>query len=87
MNLEATIKQLMEGSDVDTRLNQLVRAGLMSPSSLPLLRRAISKVQSGLALQGAERETIATFLNAMMSIVLGDDTIFNRARKIGRAHV
>ena len=87
MNLEATIKQLMEGSDVDTRLNQLVRSGLMSPSSLPLLRRAISKVQSGLALQGAERETIATFLNATMSIVLGDDTIFNRARTNAKDYV
>jgi predicted transcriptional regulator len=33
-----------------------------------------------MALQGPERDVMATFINSMMFIVLGDDTIFNKAR-------
>jgi hypothetical protein len=35
-----------------------------------------------MTLQGAERDVMANFINSMMFIVLGDDTIFNKA-KIG----
>ena len=82
MSLETVIKDtiLAEAVDLDGRLQLLVRAGLMPVNTLPILRRSIAKVQSGLALQGAERDVMSTFINAMMFIVLGDDTIFNRAR-------
>lgn len=82
MSLEQTIKDtlLSESVDLDMRLQQLVRAGLMPANTIPLLRRGIAKVQGGYPLVGAERDVMANFLNAMMFIVLGDDTIFNRAR-------
>jgi hypothetical protein len=37
-------------------------------------------VQGGMTLQGAERDVMANFINSMMFIVLGDDSIFNKAR-------
>lgn len=82
MSLEQTIKDtlLSESVDLDMRLQQLVRAGLMPANTLPLLRKGIAKVQGGYPLVGAERDVMANFLNAMMFIVLGDDSIFNKAR-------
>lgn len=82
MSLEQTIKDTLiaESVDLDMRLQQLVRAGLMPSNTIPLLRKAITKIQGGYPLQGAEREVMANFLNSMMFIVLGDDTIFNKAR-------
>lgn len=82
MSLEKTIREtiIAESMDLDGRLQQLVRAGLMPSNTLPLLRRAITKMQSGMTLQGPERDVMATFINSMMFIVLGDDAIFNRAR-------
>jgi len=82
MSLEQTIKDtlLSESADLDLRLQQLVRAGLMPANTIPLLRKGIAKVQGGYPLVGAERDVMANFLNSMMFIVLGDDTIFNKAR-------
>lgn len=82
MSLEKTIKDtvMSEAVDLDMRLQQLVRAGLMPANTIPLLRKSIAKVQAGMALQGAERDVMANFLNSMMFIVLGDDTIFNKAK-------
>jgi hypothetical protein len=82
MSLEQTIRDtvMLESMDLDARLQQLVRAGLMPSNTLPLLRKAIAKVQGGMSLQGPERDVMATFINSMMYIVLGDDTIFNKAR-------
>lgn len=82
MRLEQTIRDtvLSESMDMDARLQQLVRAGLMPQNTLPLLRKSIAKVQMGAALQGPERDVMATFINSMMYIVLGDDAIFNKAR-------
>jgi hypothetical protein len=65
---------------LDGRLQQLVRAGLMPSNTIPVLRKAIAKVQGGMTLQGAERDVMANFINSMMFIVLGDDSIFNKAR-------
>ena len=82
MSLEQTIRDTLvsESMDLDARLQQLVRAGLMPQNTLPILRKSIAKVQMGLSLQGPERDVMATFINSMMYIVLGDDTIFNKAR-------
>jgi hypothetical protein len=71
---------MAESVDLDMRLQQLVRAGLMPSNTIPLLRKAITKIQGGYPLQGAERDIMANFLNSMMFIVLGDDSIFNKAR-------
>ena len=82
MSLEQTIKDtlLAESVDLDMRLQQLVRAGLMPSNTIPLLRKGIAKIQGGYPLQGAERDIMANFLNTMMFMVLGDDAIFNKAR-------
>lgn len=82
MSLEQKIKDTLiaESVDLDMRLQQLVRAGLMPSNTIPLLRKAITKIQGGYPLQGAERDVMANFLNSMMFIVLGDDAIFNKAR-------
>jgi len=81
MRLEQTIRSTMtEAMDMDGRLDQLVRAGLMPTSSLPLLKRAISRMHAGMSLQGAERDVMNMFISSMMFIVLGDDTVFNKAR-------
>jgi hypothetical protein len=71
---------MTEALDMDGRLDQLVRAGLMPTSSLPLLKRAISRMHAGMSLQGAERDVMNMFISSMMFIVLGDDTVFNKAR-------
>jgi hypothetical protein len=71
---------MTEAMDMDGRLDQLVRAGLMPTSSLPLLKRAISRMHAGMSLQGAERDVMNMFISSMMFIVLGDDSIFNKAR-------
>jgi hypothetical protein len=71
---------MTEAMDMDGRLDQLVRAGLMPTSSLPLLKRAISRMHAGMSLQGAERDVMNMFISSMMFIVLGDDTVFNKAR-------
>jgi hypothetical protein len=52
----------------------------MPTSSLPLLKRAISRMHAGMSLQGAERDVMNMFISSMMFIVLGDDTVFNKAR-------
>jgi hypothetical protein len=81
MRLEQIIRSTMtEAADMDGRLDQLVRAGLMPTSSLPLLKRAISRMHAGMSLQGAERDVMNMFISSMMFIVLGDDAIFNKAR-------
>jgi hypothetical protein len=82
MSLENTIRDqiISEAADLSGRLDQLVRAGLMPSNVLPVLHRAISKVQSGMSLQGSERDAMNMMINSLMFIVLGDDSIFNKAR-------
>ena len=82
MSLENTIRDqiISEAADLSGRLDQLVRAGLMPSNVLPVLHRAISKVQSGMTLQGSERDAMNMMINSLMFIVLGDDSIFNKAR-------
>jgi len=82
MRLEQTIRDqiISEAADLGGRLDQLVRAGLMPSNVLPVLHRAIAKVQNGMTLQGSERDAMNMFINSMMFIVLGDDTVFHKAR-------
>jgi len=88
MNLEQLIVEQykLTESDQEKRLDQLVRAGLMPQANLPILKRAISKLNSGMAVQGNDRSVLTDFLNTMMFIVLGDDTIFRRARTGARSY-
>lgn len=88
MNLEQLIEQQykLSESDQEKRLDQLVRAGLMPQSNLPILKRALSKLNSGMAVQGIDRSVLTDFVSTLMFIVLGDDTIFRRARTGARSY-
>lgn len=88
MNLEQLIEQQykLAENDQEKRLDQLVRAGLMPQANLPILKRALLKLNSGMAVQGLERSVLTDFLNSMMYIVLGDDTVFRRARTGARSY-
>lgn len=72
--------QLLE-ADMDRRLDMLVRQGLMSQAKLPILKKGIAKLNGGKALAPNEREAVSSLLNSFMFIVLGDDTVFNRAKQ------
>jgi len=68
-------------ADMSRRLDMLVRQGLMSTGKLPILKRGLEKLQMGKVGTPQERDAVNTLLNSMMYIVLGDDTVFQRARQ------
>lgn len=68
-------------ADQGRRLEMLVRQGLMPAQNLPILKRAIARVQMGSQLLPNEREIIKKFMDELMFIVFGDDTVFNRAKQ------
>lgn len=68
-------------ADMSRRLDMLVRQGLMSVGKLPLLKRGLEKLQMGKVGTPQERDAVNTLLNSMMYIVLGDDTVFQRAKQ------
>ena len=67
-------------ADMSRRLDMLVRQGMMPASQLPILKRGLERFNQGKVPAPNERNAVNTLLNAMMFIVLGDDTVFNRAR-------
>ena len=86
-NLDRIIREVLtEGqstlleADMSRRLDMLVRQGLMPASQLPILKRGLEKFNQGKVPAPNERNAVNTLLNGMMFIVLGDDTVFNRAR-------
>ena len=87
MSIERQIRDIMSGqsqlleADMDRRLDMLVRQGLMSQAKLPILKKGIAKLNGGKALAPNEREAVSSLLNSFMFIVLGDDTVFNRAKQ------
>ena len=82
MSLEQTIRKqkLQESADLTTRLDQLVRAGLMPSQNIATLKTSLSKMQSGITLHGKEVAVLNDLINSMLFIVLGDDAIFSKAR-------
>ena len=86
MSIERRIKDVMQGeplveADQSRRLDMLVRQGLMSPAKLPILKRGLAKLNGGKAMAPNERDAVKEILNSFMFIVLGDDSIFNRAKQ------
>lgn len=67
--------------DQGKRLDQLVRGGMMPAANLPILKRAIARVQMGSPLQPREREVIKTFMDELMYIVFGDEAVFQKAKQ------
>ena len=87
MSIERSIKDIINGTDaimenanMDKRLDMLVRQGLMPASKLPILKRGLAKLNGGKALAPQERDSVNSLMNSFMFIVLGDDTVFNRAK-------
>ena len=88
MPVERNIREILASgestlleADMSRRLDMLVRQGLMPVSKLPLLKRGLEKLQMGKVGTPQERDAINSLLNSMMFIVLGDDTVFQRARQ------
>lgn len=86
MSIERHIRDVMRGeplleADQSRRLDMLVRQGLMSPAKLPILKRGLAKLNDGKAMAPNERDAVKSLLNSFMFIVLGDDTVFNRAKQ------
>tara|TARA_A100001011_G_scaffold357559_1_gene402539 strand:- start:1337 stop:3736 length:2400 start_codon:yes stop_codon:yes gene_type:complete len=86
MPVERNIREILSGqaalneADTNKRLDMLVRQGLMSQAKLPILRRGLDKLKGGKALAPNERDAVNTLMNSFMYIVLGDDTVFTRAK-------
>jgi hypothetical protein len=64
------------------KLELLVRLGLMPLRLLPILRRALSRVEAGSMLTPEDRRVIAMFLDKIMNITLDDPSIFQRMRTL-----
>lgn len=74
-------KQLNEGLNIP-KLELLVRLGLMPLQTLPILRRALDRVESGVMLTPDDRQVLSMLLNKLMGITFDDSAIFQRMRTI-----
>ncbi len=78
-----TLERENLGENFDlSKLELLVRLGLMPLQTLPILRRALYRIQSGTMLTPDDRMVIATLLNKLMSMSFDDSAIFQRMRTI-----
>lgn len=79
----SSIKRIMLGemSPDMKRLDQLVRQGMAPASSLPMIHRGLQKLQNGQTLNPTERAAVNNVMQKMMTMVTGDDTIFQRTRQ------
>lgn len=80
--LEQSVRKHLEEGFNLPKLELLVRLGLMPLQSLPILRRAIGRIQSGTMLTPDDRQVIAMLLNKLMNMSLEDSAIFQRMRTI-----
>lgn len=80
--LEQSVRKQLDENFSLPKLELLVRLGMMPLQSLPILRRAISRIQSGTMLTPDDRTVIATLLNKLMNMSFDDSAIFQRMRTI-----
>jgi len=71
--------KVTEGRDMK-RFELLVRMGLLPIERIPILRRAFSNLDRDKLPTPLERDSIFELVDALMMIVLGDPTIFQRVR-------
>ena len=88
MPVERNIRDILESgestlleADMSRRLDMLVRQGMLPVSKLPLLKRGLEKMKSGKVGTPQERDAVSSVLDQMMYIILGDDTVFQKARQ------
>jgi len=81
-SLEQTVRKELEENFNLPKLELLVRLGLMPLHSLPILRRALYRIQSGTMLTPDDRQVISILLNKLMNMSFDDSAIFQRMRTI-----
>ena len=88
MPVERNIRDILESgestlleADMSRRLDMLVRQGMLPVAKLPLLKRGLEKMKSGKVGTPQERDAVSSVLDQMMYIILGDDTVFQKARQ------
>jgi hypothetical protein len=81
-SLEQTVRKELEENFNLPKLELLVRLGLMPLQSLPILRRALYRIQSGTMLTPDDRQVISILLNKLMNMSFDDSAIFQRMRTI-----
>lgn len=88
MPVERNIRDILQDgestlleADMSRRLDMLVRQGMLPVAKLPLLKRGLEKMKSGKVGTPQERDAVSSVLDQMMYIVLGDDTVFQKARQ------
>ena len=62
------------------QLELLVRLGLLPLQRLPIMRRALSRLYSGVMLTPQDRETLSLLLTKFMDMTMNDPVIFSRLR-------
>ena len=80
MTLEKTIRQELNESFNIAKLEQLVRLGFFPIHKLPILKRALNRLQSGNVLNPEERSAIKIIMDKMMELSMNDNVIFQRLR-------
>jgi hypothetical protein len=88
MPVERNIRDILQSgestlleADMSRRLDMLVRQGMLPVAKLPLLKRGLEKMKSGKVGTPQERDAVSNVLDQMMYIILGDDTVFQKARQ------
>ena len=88
MPVERNIRDILQSgestlleADMSRRLDMLVRQGMLPVAKLPLLKRGLEKMKSGKVGTPQERDAVSSVLDQMMYIILGDDTVFQKARQ------
>jgi hypothetical protein len=76
---EDTVEPLQEDFNLP-KLELLVRLGLMPLQMLPYLRRALSRLQSGIMLSPDDRKVLFQLVDKMLSLSLNDPAVFQRIR-------
>jgi hypothetical protein len=80
--LEHSVRKQLDESFNLPKLELLVRLGLMPLQSLPILRRALYRIQAGTMLTPDDRQVISLLLNKLMNMSFDDSAIFQRMRTI-----
>ena len=87
MTLERTIREnLLDEAYNVAKLEQLVRLGLLPLKILPILKRALKRLQSGTMLNPEDRQALKMFVDKLIPMTLDDTATFTRLRTAVTQH-
>lgn len=87
MTLERTIREnLLDEAYNVAKLEQLVRLGLLPLKVLPILKRALKRLQSGTMLNPEDRQALKMFVDKIIPMTLDDTATFQRLRTAVTQH-